>query len=50
MKAFSLHPGSVETDMAQDAEIDIPKNETPALSASTSLYLASGKADYLSGR
>jgi len=50
VKTFSLHPGAVATDMGNNAGVDIPMTETPALSASTSIYLASGKADYLSGR
>ncbi|GJE95872.1 SDR family oxidoreductase [Phanerochaete sordida] len=53
VKAFSLHPGSIVTDMniesgAQD--LGVPAPDTLELPAATLLYLAQGKADYLNGR
>ncbi|VDB83286.1 unnamed protein product [Peniophora sp. CBMAI 1063] len=53
VKAFALHPGSVATDIAQESGLIEQGMEMPdpaALPASTMLYLASGKADWLSGR
>ena len=50
LKVFSIHPGTVKTDMYDEAGISIPINSTVELAASTTQYLTSGKADYLSGR
>jgi NAD(P)-dependent dehydrogenase (short-subunit alcohol dehydrogenase family) len=50
IKVFSVHPGSVQTDMYDEAGGSFPVNSTVGLAASTIQYLTSGKADYLSGR
>ncbi|KZV78832.1 NAD(P)-binding protein [Exidia glandulosa HHB12029] len=53
MKAFSMHPGNVPTQMNVDSgaqDLGIPAEETPELPAATMLYLAGGGADWLSGR
>ena len=53
MKAYALHPGSVKTEIAQESGLIEQGMEMPdpaELPASTMLYLASGKADWLSGR
>ncbi|VDB90969.1 unnamed protein product [Peniophora sp. CBMAI 1063] len=53
VKAFALHPGSILTDMGHDSGLagqGMPFPDTVELPAVTMLYLASGKADWLSGR
>jgi hypothetical protein len=50
IKVFFIHPGSVKTDMYDEACSGSPVNSTVELAASTIQYLTSGKADYLSGR
>jgi len=50
IKVFSMHPGSVKTDLYDEAGGSFPTNSTVELAASTIQYLTSGKADYLSGR
>jgi len=50
IKVFSVHPGSVQTDMFDTFGGPIPPDSTIELAASTVQYLTSGKADYLSGR
>ena len=45
-----MHPGSVKTDMYDEAGGSFPTNSTVELAASTVQYLTSGKVDYLSGR
>lgn len=51
MRAIALAPGVVRTRLAIEGEVgaDIPTN-TAALPAATTLYLTSGRADWLSGR
>ncbi|KAI0299364.1 NAD-P-binding protein [Multifurca ochricompacta] len=50
VRAFSLHPGACDTTLGHDARSGIPMVDSLALPAATSLYLTSGKADWLSGR
>ena len=50
IKVFSVHPGSIQTDMADEFAGNVPVDSTVGLAAATVLYLTSGKADYLSGR
>ncbi|KZV69177.1 NAD-P-binding protein [Peniophora sp. CONT] len=53
VKAFALHPGSVLTDIAQESGLVEQGMEMPdpaELPAYTMFYLASCKADWLSGR
>jgi NAD(P)-dependent dehydrogenase (short-subunit alcohol dehydrogenase family) len=50
IKVFTIHPGSVKTDMYDVAGGIFPVDSTVELAASTIQYLTSGKADYLSGR
>ncbi|KAI0313160.1 NAD-P-binding protein [Amylostereum chailletii] len=52
IKSFSLHPGSVRTQLAVDGKLDpkIQLDDPPELAAATMLYLTSGRADWLSGR
>jgi len=50
IKAFSVHPGCVKTDMYDESGGHYPVNSTVGLAAATILYLTSGSADYLSGR
>jgi hypothetical protein len=50
IKVFCMHPGSVKTDLYDEADGSFPVNATVELAASTIQYLTSGKADYLSGR
>ncbi|KAI0267850.1 NAD-P-binding protein [Gloeopeniophorella convolvens] len=50
VKAFSLHPGGIETQIVADAQLVLPIFDTLQLPACTMLYLASGKADWLNGR
>ncbi|KAI0277134.1 NAD-P-binding protein [Russula aff. rugulosa BPL654] len=50
IKVFFIHPGTVKTDMYDEAGGYSPVNSTVELAASTIQYLTSGKADYLSGR
>lgn len=53
MKVFSYHPGGVMTELAKKA---MPKetwpmlNDTPELAGNYCVWLASGQADFLSGR
>ena len=49
MRAFSLSPGVVPTRMYVESGVDAALN-TIELPASTTLYLTSGRADWLSGR
>ena len=49
MRAFALAPGVVRTRLAIEAGVGVSLN-TAALPAATSLYLTSGRADWLSGR
>ncbi|KZV69178.1 NAD-P-binding protein [Peniophora sp. CONT] len=51
--AFALHPGSVATDIAHESglvEQGVEMPDAAELPAYTMFYLASGKADWLSGR
>ncbi|KAI9451092.1 NAD-P-binding protein [Russula earlei] len=50
IKAFSVHPGVVQTDLFEECAGSYPVDSTVGLAAATILYLTSGKADYLSGR
>jgi hypothetical protein len=51
LKVFCVHPGIVATDLTVGYEGHTPRDlDSPALCASTILYVTSGKADYLSGR
>ncbi|TFY69125.1 hypothetical protein EVG20_g3288 [Dentipellis fragilis] len=48
VKAFALHPGSVDTEMTRGANIVAEDNVQ--LASATFLYLTAGKADWLSGK
>ncbi|KAA1467242.1 NAD-P-binding protein [Dentipellis sp. KUC8613] len=48
VKAFALHPGSVDTEMTRGANIVAEDNVQ--LASATYLYLTAGKADWLSGK
>ena len=51
LKVFCVHPGIVATDLTVEYEGRTSRDlDSPALCASTILYVMSGKADYLSGR
>ena len=52
IKTFAVHPGSIRTQLASDINLkdDFPMPDTLQLPAATMLYLASGNADWLSGR
>ncbi|KZV66972.1 NAD-P-binding protein [Peniophora sp. CONT] len=54
VKAYSVHPGAVDTEIAKSTKLaelgQVQFIDPPELSASTMLYLCSGKADWLSGR
>ena len=51
LKVFCVHPGIVATELTVGHEGQWDRDQdSPALCASTVLYLMSGKADYLSGR
>jgi len=50
IKVFSVHPGTVKTDLYDEADGQFTVNSTVELAASTIQYATSGKADYLSGR
>ena len=51
LKVFCVHPGVVATELTVEYEGHASRDQdSPALCASTILYLMSGKADYLSGR
>ncbi|THH21081.1 hypothetical protein EW146_g417 [Bondarzewia mesenterica] len=50
IKAFALHPGAIPTEMGRSSNAPVPLDDTVALPASTTLYLTSGRADWLSGR
>ena len=51
LKVFCVHPGIVATELTVEYEGHTSRDlDSPALCASTILYLISGKADYLSGR
>ena len=48
---FSLHPGSIKTDLAmQNPQFERIMVDTTQLAAATALYLTAGNADWLSGR
>ncbi|TFY76444.1 hypothetical protein EWM64_g7568 [Hericium alpestre] len=46
---FALHPGVVDTEMGRKQSA-YAMDDSPQLPAATTIYLTSGKADYLSGR
>jgi len=51
LKVFCVHPGIVATELTIEYEGRASRDmDTPALCASTILYLISGKADYFNGR
>ncbi|KAI0318719.1 NAD-P-binding protein [Amylostereum chailletii] len=52
IKAFTLHPGSIATQMAEEVGVVgvFPMPDSLDLPAATMLYLTSGKADWLNGR
>ncbi|KAI0275409.1 NAD-P-binding protein [Gloeopeniophorella convolvens] len=53
LKAFSFHPGGIETKMAKDSGFVLPEGYTfdePALPPAAVLYLTSGRADWLNGK
>ena len=48
---FSLHPGSIKTDLAmRNPQYEANMIDTKQLAAATALYLTAGNADWLSGR
>ena len=51
LKVFSVHPGIVATELTVEYEGRTSRDlDSPALCASTVLYVLSRKAEYLSGR
>ena len=50
LKIFTLHPGSIPTEMGSDAKAGDPPTDSVALPAATMLYLTAGSADWLIGR
>ncbi|KAJ7657622.1 NAD-P-binding protein [Mycena polygramma] len=50
IKIFSLHPGSVATEMGLSTKLGDPPTDSVGLSAATMLYLTAGNADWLVGR
>ncbi|VDB88724.1 unnamed protein product [Peniophora sp. CBMAI 1063] len=53
VKAFSLHPGGVATDLSQKSglgELGFHFIDPPEMAASTMLWLCTGKANWLNGR
>ncbi|KAI9467354.1 NAD-P-binding protein [Lactarius psammicola] len=53
LTAFTLHPGTVKTQMTGEAGIEPPDDlifDTPQLPAATMLYLTSGRIDWLNGK
>jgi len=51
LKVFCVHPGIVATELTIEYEGHASRDlDSPALCASTILFVISGKADYLSGR
>ncbi|VDC05478.1 unnamed protein product [Peniophora sp. CBMAI 1063] len=53
VKAFSMHPGGVATEMAETSGLaaqGVQFVDPPELAAATMLYLCTGKANYLNGR
>ncbi|KAI0266764.1 NAD-P-binding protein [Gloeopeniophorella convolvens] len=50
IKVFALHPGVIETELGVFGQHGLPNEDTLALPAATTLYITSGKANYLSGR
>ncbi|KAI0311680.1 NAD-P-binding protein [Amylostereum chailletii] len=50
VKAFSVHPGVVKSDLSDGTGWEISTYDSPRLSAASLLYLTSGRADWLSGR
>ncbi|KAI0275397.1 NAD-P-binding protein [Gloeopeniophorella convolvens] len=53
LKAFSFHPGGIETKMAKDSGFVPPEGFTfdePALPPAVILHLTSGRADWLNGK
>ncbi|KAI0312097.1 NAD-P-binding protein [Amylostereum chailletii] len=52
IKAFTVHPGKIPTQMAADCKLDprVPLPDSVELPASTLLHLTSGKMDWLTGK
>ncbi|GJE89918.1 SDR family oxidoreductase [Phanerochaete sordida] len=50
VKAFSLHPGQIDTVLSRSCGLDFERPDSAELPAATMLYLTSGRADWLSGR
>ncbi|KAI9467355.1 NAD-P-binding protein [Lactarius psammicola] len=53
LTVFALHPGSIRTQMTDEAGIDFPDDfpfDTLQLPAATMLYLTSGRLDWLNGK
>ncbi|KAI0265845.1 NAD-P-binding protein [Gloeopeniophorella convolvens] len=53
LKVFSIHPGAIWTQMADESGATFPddlKFDTLQLPATTMLYLTAGRADWLSGK
>ncbi|KAH9004928.1 NAD-P-binding protein, partial [Lactarius hatsudake] len=53
LTVFSLHPGAIRTQMAEEAGVEFPDYmifDTPQLPAATMLYLTSGRFDWLNGK
>ncbi|KAI0044557.1 NAD-P-binding protein [Auriscalpium vulgare] len=50
VKVFTVHPGTVDTQMSAEAQAPFPPVDPPSLPAAVFLYLSSGKADYLNSR
>ncbi|KAH9042871.1 NAD-P-binding protein [Lactarius hengduanensis] len=53
LTVFSLHPGSIKTQMTEEAGVPFPDDfpfDTLQLPAATMLYLTSGRVDWLNGK
>ncbi|KAH9077710.1 NAD-P-binding protein [Lactarius deliciosus] len=53
LTVLALHPGSIRTQMAEEADVEYPDDltfDTLQLPAATMLYLTSGRVDWLNGK
>ncbi|KAH9079208.1 NAD-P-binding protein [Lactarius deliciosus] len=53
LTVFSLHPGAIRTQLAEEADVEFPDYmifDTLQLPAATMLYLTSGRLDWLNGK
>jgi len=50
---FALHPGTIKTQLTEEAGVEFPDNfpfDTLQLPTATMLYLTSGRLDWLNGK